>query len=186
MKFLGTLGAAALSASLIAAPALAADKAAQQAEILKTAKETLAEVYKAQPQLKAQVEKAPGYAVFTTYGLSFFLGGAGGKGVVHNNKTRQNTYMHLAQASAGAQVGIADYRTLIIFKTEEALNNFVNNGWEFAGGGGAAAGAGKETAGATTAESTMDNASYYTITKTGVQAGGAIAGTKVWKDKDLN
>ena len=30
------------------------------------------------------------------------------------------------------------------------------------------------------------DASYYTITKTGVQAGGALAGTEVWKDKDLN
>lgn len=186
MKLYSVLRATVFAASLVAGPALAADKAAQQAEILKTAQETLQQVYKAQPQLKAQVEKAPGYAVFTTYGLSFFLGGAGGKGVVHNNKTRHNTYMHLAQASAGAQVGIADYRTLIIFKTEAALNDFVNNGWEFAAGGGAAAGAGKETAGTTTAESTMDNASYYTITKTGVQAGGAIAGTKVWKDKDLN
>jgi lipid-binding SYLF domain-containing protein len=186
MKFRRVLGATALAASLVAGPALAADKAAQQAEILKTAQETLQQVYKAQPQLKSQVERAPGYAVFTTYGLTFFIGGAGGKGVVHNNKTKQNTYMHLAQASAGVQAGIADYRTLIIFKTEEALNNFVNKGWEFAGGGGAAAGAGTDTAGATTAESTMDNASYYTITKTGVQAGGASAGTKVWKDKDLN
>ena len=186
MKLLRVLGATAFAASLIAGPAFAADKAAQQAEILKASQETLATVYKAHPELKAQVEKAPGYATFTTYGLSFFIGGAGGKGVVHSNKTKHNTFMHLAQASAGVQAGIADYRTLIIFKTEEALNNFVNKGWEFAGGGGAAAGAGKDAAGSTNAESTMDNASYYTITKTGVQAGGAIAGTKVWKDKDLN
>ena len=185
MKLFNVLFGAAVALSFAASPAFA-DKAAQQAEILKVAQSTLQDIYKKKPELKAQVEKAPGYAVFTTYGLSFLIGGAGGKGVAHNNKTKKNVFMDMAQASAGIQAGIAENRTLIIFKTEEALNNFVNKGWEFAGGGGAAAGAGEKTAGSTDAESTVANASYYTLTKNGLQAGGAIAGTKVWKNSDLN
>jgi lipid-binding SYLF domain-containing protein len=185
MKCFNLLFGTAVALALAASPALA-DKAAQQAEILQVAQSTLQDIYKSKPELKARVEKAPGYAVFTTYGLSFLIGGAGGKGVAHNNKTKQNIFMDMAQASAGIQAGISESRTLIIFKTEEALNNFVNKGWEFAGGGGAAAGAGSKTAGSTDAESTMANASYYTLTKNGVQAGGAIAGTKVWKNSDLN
>src|SRR5262245_12412884 len=184
MKPLNVLFAAALALSFAAAPAYA-DKASQQTEILKVAQATLQDIYKKKPELKAQVEKAPGYAVFTTYGLSFLIGGAGGKGVAHNNKTKKNIFMDMAQASAGIQAGIAENRTLIIFKTEEAFNNFVNKGWELAGGG-AAAGAGQKTAGSTDAESTINNASYYTLTKNGLQAGGALAGTKVWKNKDLN
>jgi lipid-binding SYLF domain-containing protein len=30
------------------------------------------------------------------------------------------------------------------------------------------------------------DAQYYTLTKNGLQAGVAVAGTKYWKDKDLN
>ena len=186
MHSLRWLTAAAVALSLAGGQVFAADKAAQQAEILKVAKATLQDIYKAKPELKAQVEKAPGYAVFTTYGLSFIIGGAGGKGVVHDNKTKVNVFMHMAQASAGVQAGIAENRTLIIFKSEPALTSFVTKGWEFAGGGGAAAGAGGQGGGSTTAESTLDNASYYTLTRNGLQAGGAVAGTKVWKDKDLN
>ncbi len=46
------------------------DKEKKQAEVRTKAEATLADFYKAQPTLKAQVQSAPGYAVFTTYGLS--------------------------------------------------------------------------------------------------------------------
>jgi len=165
----------------------AKDKAAKQAEIRKMAQETLSEVYKLDASLKGAVQKAPGYAVFSTYGLSFIIGGAGGKGLVHDNKTKQDTFMDMAQASAGVQVGGSKSRTLIVFKTQEALKKFIESGWEFGGGGGAAAAGGDKEAGSTiSGENVVNDALYYTVTKAGVQAGGAVAGTKVWKDKDLN
>ena len=66
------------------------------------------------------------------------------------------------------------------------MNEFVNNGWEFAGGGGAAAGAGSKSVGGTAGEQVIADGLYYTLTKNGLQAGGAVAGTKYWKDKELN
>ena len=160
------------------------DKEKKQAEVRTKAEATLADFYKAQPTLKAQVEMAPGYAVFTTYGLSFLVGGAGGKGVVHDNKTKKNTYMDLGQASAGLQIGAQEARYLFVFKDAKAMQSFIDSGWTASGEGGAGAGAGKSAAGGTGGQFT--GGTVYSLTKQGFQAGGAVAGTKVWKDKELN
>lgn len=187
MKILRLLIAAVVMVSLAAGSAFAqSEKANKQAEIRKVAQGSLERFYKADPKLKAQVAKAPGYAVFTTYGFSFLLGGSGGKGLVHNAKTNANTYMDMAQVSAGLQIGGGEYETLIIFQTVKAMEEFINKGWEFGGGGGAAAGAAGSTAGQVSGNQVIADALYYTLTKNGLQAGGAVAGTKFWKDKELN
>jgi lipid-binding SYLF domain-containing protein len=161
------------------------DKAKKQAEIKKVTQATLQKFYKAKPELKGEVEKAPGYAVFTTYGLSFVIGGGGGKGVAHDNKTNKDTFMHLAQASAGAQVGIAESETLFVFGTQKALDDFVNKGWEASGGGAIQGGVAGKSAG-TASGGTNQALTYYTLTRNGLQLGVAVGETKVWKDKDLN
>ena len=79
------LGVGALALSLVSGTAFAQDKAAKQAEIVKTTNTALDRFYAKKPELKAAVAKAPGYGVFTTYGISFLIGGAGGKGLVHDN-----------------------------------------------------------------------------------------------------
>lgn len=160
------------------------DKAKKQAEVRTKAEAALADFYKAQPKLKAEVGKAPGYAVFTTYGLSFLVGGAGGKGVVHDNKTKKSTYMDLGQASAGLQIGAQEARYLFVFKDAASMQRFIDSGWEAGAEGGAGAKAGTTGGGGTGGQFTGGN--VYSLTKTGFQAGGAVAGTKVWKDKELN
>ena len=187
MRLHGLFTIATMILSLAAGNALAqSDKAKKQAEIQKVTQNSLEKFYKADPKLKEAVAKAPGYAVFTTYGLSFLVGGAGGEGLVRDVKTKKTTYMDMAQASAGLQAGIAENETLIIFKSEQALNQFVNNGWEFGGGGTAQAGVAGSQVGAGGGENVIADASYYTLTRNGLQAGGALAGTKFWKDKELN
>jgi len=174
--------------SFVGTGALAADadKAKKQAEIKQATQAALARFYKAKPELKGQVAKAPGYGVFTTYGISFLIGGAGGSGMVHDNVTKKDTYMSMAQASAGLQAGIAQSETLIIFRSKASLAKFVDKGWEYGGGVTAGAGAAGKTAGSGTGESTIVDTDYYILTKNGLQAGGAVQGTKFWKDSDLN
>jgi lipid-binding SYLF domain-containing protein len=186
MKFTSILAVVAAAAiSFTATGAFAqADKDKQRAEIRERTKAALNDFYKANPQLKDQVAKAPGYAVFSTYGFTFLLGGAGGKGMVHDNKTKKDTYMDLAQASAGLQVGASDARYLFVFKDAASMQRFIDSGWEASGEGGATGGTGKKTAGGTGGQFT--GGMVYSLTKTGFQAGGAVAGTKVWKDKELN
>ena len=165
-----------------------ADKAKKQAEVRKTTQDTLQRFYKANPALQGEVKSAPGYAVFTTYGVSFLIGGAGGTGLAHNSKSGHNTYMNMAQASVGVQIGAAQTETLIIFKSAKALSQFVDKGWEFGGGGAIEAGAGGKTVGVPQGggENVIADAMYYTLTKNGLTAGGAVAGTKFWKSEDLN
>src|SRR6185369_9554857 len=131
MKLKNLLIAGTVMLSFAAGGAFAQDaKAKKQAEIRKVTSASMEKFYKAKPELKAEVEKAPGYGVFTTYGLSFLVGGAGGKGLAHDNAANTDTYMHMAQASAGVQVGAAQSEVLIVFTTKQALDSFVTKGWD--------------------------------------------------------
>jgi len=82
------------------------DKQAKRAEIQKMTSDTLAQLYKTNPEAKGKIEKAAGYGVFSNFGITFvFLGGAGGKGMVHDNASKKVTYMNMGQAQAGIGIG---------------------------------------------------------------------------------
>ncbi len=167
-------------------PAYAADAATQKKEARAMCDEALATLYKAKPEMKAQIGKAPGYGCFSSFGVSFILGGAGGRGLVHDNATKKDTYMNMGQATAGLDIGVKDYREVLVFNDRAAMQKFVDSGWEIAGGAGAAAavqgkGAKKEGGEASTAQIDV-----FPMTRTGLAAGVAAGGRKYWKDKDLN
>ena len=185
-KRLLVLGA--LSLSLLGTAALAKeDKAAKQAEVVKSTEAAMEHFYKAKPELKEAVAKAPGYGIFTTYGVSFVIGGSGGTGLVHDNKTKHNTYMKVGGASAGLQLGAAQTEVLFVFKSAASMNHFINNGWTAGGSATASAGASGATAGGGRGETaSSEQTDVYTLTKNGLEAGLAVGGSKFWKDKDLN
>ena len=56
-----------------------AELAAKRAELRKMCDEALATIYKAKPAVKAEIAKGAGYGCFTSFGMSFFVGGAGGR-----------------------------------------------------------------------------------------------------------
>jgi lipid-binding SYLF domain-containing protein len=172
--------------SMLGAGAYAQDKTAKQAEVKAKAMQALEDFYKADPKLKAEVDSAPGFAVFTTYGLSFGVGGAGGKGIAHNSKAKSDVYMSIAQASAGLQIGASDTRYLFVFNDAKALNDFIEKGWDASAGAAAGAGAGGSAANAKAGAGEFTGGKQYALTKAGLQVGAAVAGTKAWKDKDLN
>jgi lipid-binding SYLF domain-containing protein len=186
MKVQAILALGVLSMSLLSGAALAQDKAAKQAEIVKSTQASMERFYKAKPDLKDAVAKAPGYGIFTTYGVSFLIGGSGGTGLVQDNKTKKNTYMNVGGASAGLQLGASQTELLIVFKTPAAMNNFVDKGWEVSGSATASAGASGAQVGGGKGSTAMEGADTYTLTKTGLEVGLAAGASKFWKDKDLN
>lgn len=188
MKMHTLLAAFAAALVLVVSPAFAASKtkAEKQAEVRKAADTALEKFYKAEPKVKDEVANAPGYAVFTSYGLSFVIGGAGGSGLAHDRKTGKDTYMNMALASAGVQAGISQNDILLVFKTEKALHEFIAKGWDVGAGGAASGGVKSKSAGGGTGENFVNDALYYSITKNGLEIGVAAAGTKFWKEKSLN
>jgi lipid-binding SYLF domain-containing protein len=188
MKMHTLLAAAGMALAFVTTPALAADKtkAEKQAEVRKNANEALEKFYKTDPKVKDEVAKAPGYAVFTSYGLSFVIGGAGGSGLAHDKATKKDTYMNMAVASAGIQAGISQNEVLLVFKTQKALHRFIDKGWDVGAGGAASGGVDSKTAGGGQGENFVNDALYYTLTKNGLELGAAVAGTKFWKEKSLN
>jgi len=162
------------------------DKEAKRAEVVKTTNAALERFYKAKPELKEAVEKAPGYGIFTTYGVSFVVGGSGGTGRVHDNHTKHDTFMKVGGASVGLQLGASQTEVLFVFKSAAAMNKFINSGWTGGASAKASAGASGSTAGGGRGEAAGDQADVYTMTKNGLEAGLAVGGSKFSKDKDLN
>ena len=170
-----------------AGPSWATSKAEQRKEVQKMSLLTLARLYKVQPSAKKAIEGAAGYAVFSNFGMKiFFAGGGSGSGLAVDNKTKKITYMKMVEIQAGLGMGIKKFRVVFVFDTQNALNDFVNSGWEFGGQTTAAAKAGDQGAALAGAISVAPGVWMYQLTDTGLAAEITAKGTKYYKDSDLN
>ena len=65
-------------------------------QVREMAHDALATLYETAPGTRRVIERAAGYAVFSTFGVKlFFAGGTTGKGVVVNQRTQRQTFMQL-------------------------------------------------------------------------------------------
>ena len=168
--------------------AFAASKAEKQADVRKTARETLQRLYKAQPSARKAVESAAGYAVFSNFGMKIFVAGGGtGQGIAVNNATKKETFMKMVEVQAGLGIGIKKFRLVWVFEKTADLDRFVNSGWEIGAQSTAAAqvsGKGAEVfAGAL---SVSPGVWLYQLTDDGVALELTAKGTRYYKDSELN
>ena len=162
-------------------------KKAQQADVRKMAKETLSKLYKIQPGAKKAIEKSAGYGVFSNFGMKiFFVGGGKGEGIVINKKNNKETFMKMVEAQAGLGLGAKKFRQVWVFKSQKALNDFINSGWEFGGQGTAAAKVGEEGGDLAGAISVDVDILLYQLTEEGLALELTAKGTKYYKDDKLN
>jgi lipid-binding SYLF domain-containing protein len=150
-------------------------------------KETLQRLYKEAPDAQAKIESAPGYGVFSNANVNLVLVSAGGGyGVVVDNATRQRTYMRMALGGVGLGLGAKDYRVVMIFKDKDTMTKFVEKGWDAGAHADAAAKAGEKGAEASAEGDIRKGIDIYSMTEAGLALQATVAGTKYWKDKELN
>lgn len=166
---------------------MAASKAESQADVRKAADQALAAVYKAQPDARKAVESAAGYAAFSNFGMKILVAGSGtGKGVAVNNKTRATTYMRMAEIQAGLGFGVKKFQLVWVFETAQALDRFVNSGWEIGGQATASARTGDKGASYQGAVSVAPGVWLYQVSGDSLALELTAKGTKYYKDDELN
>lgn len=156
-------------------------------KILNMKSEVLERLYKEKPSTQKEIAQAEGYAVFSNIGINLVLFSAGGgRGVVHDNKNGTNTFMNMGSAGLGIGLGVKDFRGVFVFHNRDALQNFVEYGWDFSGQADAAAKSGDKGDEASLSTTVVNGVSLYQLTENGLALQATLQGTKYWKDRKLN
>jgi len=188
------IGAAVIGIGLVAAlgsahlvSAQEASKAEKQAAIRKEAQTTLTKLYSIHPGAKSTIQNAAGYAAFDNFGMNLFLlSTARGKGIAVANKEKKETFMKMLSAGAGVGLGVKDFRVVFVFETPQALENFLNSGWDADAHAEATAKSGQKGGEYAGAVSASPGVWVYQLTEKGLALEATLQGTKYYKDDDLN
>jgi lipid-binding SYLF domain-containing protein len=156
-------------------------------QVREMAQDALASLYEVNPGTRRVIDRAAGYAVFSTFGVKlFFAGGTTGKGMVVNQRTHRQTFMSMVQVQGGLGFGVNQNRLIFVFTNESALRNFINQGWEFGGQANLSAMAGGQGTQFSGAAAVSPGIYLYQLTDTGLSASITVSGTKFFKNADLN
>ena len=96
-----------------------------------------------------------------------------------------DTVLVAAPDSAAQLVQLRQTETLGIFNDHDAYKNFIYSGWKFGVHADAAAKAG-DKGGEASGEGMFGNTKVYSMTESGLALQATVAGTKYWKDDELN
>jgi len=146
----------------------------------------LNELYKIKPDVKSQIKKAPGYAVFSNVNINLLIASfGGGQGIVKNNSSNKNTFMKMGEVGIGLGLGAKDFRIVFVFHNKDVMKRFIEQGWAFGAQTDAAAKANNKGV-AVGGEITIDDMTVYQLTESGLALQATIKGTKYWQDDELN
>jgi lipid-binding SYLF domain-containing protein len=167
------------------------DTAAQKrVHIMQVKKEALAELYREEPDAKAHIARAPGYAVFSNKASKILMLATGsGFGVAVDNATGKHTYMRMLEAGGGVGIGIKHYRAVYVFNDKDAFEEFVTVGIQIGGDADVALQKGDQGASADAALNTdqmTGPVTVYQFTEAGIALSAVATGTKYWVDDELN
>ena len=149
--------------------------------------ETLATLYATNSSIEGEVQDAIGYGVFSNVGINLILFSAGGGwGVVRDTVSGHDTYMRMASGGLGFGLGVKDFRGVFVFTSRNALDQFVDSGWDASLQADAAAVSGDKGAAFQGAIDVAPGIKLYQITETGLALQATIQGTRFWSYAGLN
>ena len=159
----------------------------ERAEVRAVAHQTLQDLYARQPGAKQAIANAAGYAVFSNFGMKILVAGGGtGKGLAVNNATQREVFMRMAEVQAGLGFGVKNFRVVWVFGTQQAFDDFVDNGYQLGGQATRAAQAGGAGVGLSGAVPVSKGVWLYQITDDGIAAEITVKGTRYYRDRDLD
>lgn len=183
------LAVLAFAGSALLAPAASraeTEIVAARQQVREMARDALSSLYEASPGARHAVEHAAGHAVFSTFGIKiFFAGGTTGKGMVVNHRTHRETFMKMVQVQAGLGFGARKDRLIFVFETQQALRQFIAQGWEFGGQATVAAMVADQGGMFAGAVSVSPGVYLYQVTETGLAAQLTLGGTKFFRDDEV-
>ena len=145
------------------------EKRAHLAEVEQMA---LADLVEKKPEVQAEMDRSVGHAVFSNRSAKIpFIGAGDGIGVVFDKETGERTYLKVQRLDVGGGFGIREYRLVVVFFEEEALQKLASGKLELSAG--AEVGAGKGDVGLGTegiSGKQKEKLVLYQLSDTGVSA----------------
>lgn len=186
MKLTHTL-IACLALALVSGCANTRGTVEERRQAVQEMKQTVLEnLYEDKPDVRRQIADAPGYGVFSNANVKLILASVGGGyGVVTNNATGEETYMRMGEVGVGFGAGVRDFRVVMVFHSEQALDRFLEYGLTLGAQADAAAKA-SDSGGAVSMEGAVENMTFYQITESGLALQAMVKGARFWHDDELN
>jgi hypothetical protein len=141
---------------------------------------------KQNPKIKQDIEKAPGYAVFSTTNVNVVLiVVARGEGVLYDKRRKEPVFMQALKTGEGLGAGYQDQYQIVIFKTTSAIDQFLLTSIDGQKGGidvdaNFSAGSGG------TIRSFNPDITFYTVGLSGYDLQANYGGTLYLVDQQLN
>jgi lipid-binding SYLF domain-containing protein len=126
-------GAAATTPEASTSTMSSKERAAKQAGIRKMRDDTLERLFKTKPQVKAEIAKAVGYAVFDASQTNIILlVTSKGGGLIVDNGSKQETFMKMKKLGTGPGVGHKKFKQILVFKSRKLFDTFATLGADVA------------------------------------------------------
>ena len=165
----------------------AAEATKKRDAVRKIRDDALEDFYATKPEIKEEVGKAVGYAVFdaSQVNLVLFVGGLG-EGVLVENGTGKETFMKMKRAGTGPGVGYKKFRQLMVFKDRSLFDRFRKLGADVGASADATMKIGGKGAAVDPNVSFNPQLSVYQITDRGALLQANWGGVAYQPDADLN
>jgi lipid-binding SYLF domain-containing protein len=162
----------------------------QRAHIRQMDGEIKSEVFAKYPEARSLVSNSYGYATFTNIETKLSIVGSGnGYGLATNRKSGKQTFMSMRKLHVGFGAGVQEFDLLMVFKSKENFDQFIESGWQFGGGADAAVkrreGEGQQIGIQAPIDPSLDP-TVFQLTEAGISVGATAEGFKFSVDDDLN